>query len=330
MAFLSIIVPVYNKYDYLDACLESILNQSYRDFELILVDDGSTDGSGKKCDQYAIRDERIRVIHQKNRGVSAARNAGLEVSTGRFTGFVDSDDILEEDMYELLIRNALNNDADISVCGIKKIYHHKKTKVPLTDNTVRVFDKDQGLSAALSGKLDMSANNKIFGSEIIKNIRFEGRFKEDFLFVVLTFSVASKSVFQNTPKYIYMLRDNSVSVEGFNEKDMEGLVVDKKIMHLMSEESNPRLLEEAQINYFVQNLSTLNLILLSSVKSFRKEYNIIKENLKKYSFLISKPGCISAKHRYAYFFFRLNPAMYKIMLNIYISLIPSEAGLRDR
>jgi len=329
MTFLTIIVPVYNKYSYLDACLESILNQSYRDFELILVDDGSTDGSGEKCDQYAGRDGRIRVIHQKNRGVSAARNAGLEVSTGRFTGFVDSDDILEKDMYDLLIRNALNNDADISVCGIKKIYH-KKTKVPSTDNTISVFDKDQGLSAVLSGKLDMSANNKIFKSEIIKDIRFEGRFKEDFLFVVLAFSAASKSVFQNTPKYNYMLRDNSVSVEGFNEKDMEGLVVDEKIMYQMSKESNPRLLEEAQVNFFVQNLSTLNLILLSSVKSFRKEYIIIKDNLKKYSFLISKPGCISAKHRYAYYLFRLNPAIYKIMLNIYISLIPSEAGLRDR
>ena len=127
-----------------------------------------------------------------------------------------------------------------------------------------------------------------------------------------------------------MLRENSVSVEGFSEKDMEGLVVDEKIMLQMSKEMNPRLLEEAQVNYFIQNLYTLNLILLSSVKSNQKEYNIIKDNLKKYSFLTSKPGCISAKHRYAYYLFRINPALYKIMLKAYVSLVPSEAGLRNR
>ena len=102
---ISVIVPVYNTKDYLDRCVQSIINQTYHNIEIILVDDGSTDDSGKKCDSWASKDNRIHVIHQKNAGVSAARNAGIEFAHGEYIGFVDSDDVLSLQMYRILMDN---------------------------------------------------------------------------------------------------------------------------------------------------------------------------------------------------------------------------------
>lgn len=118
---LSVIVPVYNAERFLHECIESILNQSYRDFELILVDDGSADGSGKICDEYARENERITVIHQANEGQSSARNRGLNVACGEYIGFVDSDDIIEPDMYEKLMDAILKSNAEMSVCALKYV-----------------------------------------------------------------------------------------------------------------------------------------------------------------------------------------------------------------
>lgn len=113
---LSIIVPIYNSGEYLSATLENVLAQNYEKYELILVDDGSTDGSGALCDEFAERDPRIRVIHQKNAGVSAARNAGLDAAGGEYVGFVDSDDLIEPEMFSTLTGIAAQYDADIVQC----------------------------------------------------------------------------------------------------------------------------------------------------------------------------------------------------------------------
>ena len=119
---ISVIVPVYNCEKYLPSCLDSILNQTYTSLQIILVDDGSPDKSGIICDQYAAKDSRIQVIHQKNQGVSAARNAGLACADGDAVGFVDSDDTIDADMYETLTSLMLAHKADVAVCGYKKVY----------------------------------------------------------------------------------------------------------------------------------------------------------------------------------------------------------------
>lgn len=328
MPYLSIIVPVFNKVKYLNFCIESILAQSFKEFELILINDGSTDGSGLKCDNYKSLDPRIIVIHQENKGVSKARNVGIACSKGKYIGFVDSDDTIENDMYEILIRNAINTDSDISICSIKRTYKKNTTKM-LNDNRLEIFNKDQGLSGVVKNLFDMSANNKVFRSGLVKNIEFEGRFKEDLLFNIVAFSKANKCVFQNTSKYNYILRNNSVSVEKLSEKDMEGLAVDEKIMSIVSDKCNS-IIEEAQVNFFVQNISILNLILLSSKTKYAKEFEIITNNLKKYSFLISKSQILRKKHRFAYCIFRISPLLYTSFLRFYILIIPSEAGKREK
>lgn len=327
MPFLSIIVPVYNKVRYIDECILSILEQTFSDFELILVDDGSTDGSGDRCDHYGKNDKRIVVIHQKNMGVSAARNNGLSICTGKYVGFVDSDDTLEKDMYELLINNAIKSGSDISVCGIMRIYGNR-IKNRTHDLNISIHDKNEGLYEVLTGLFDMSANNKIFRSNIARSTRFEGGFKEDLLYNVKVFLKADRIVFQNISKYIYKLRENSVSVKKFSKRDMDGLMIDRQIIDLVAG-GNERIIREAQINFFVQNLSTLNLMLLYSEIPYPDDYSIIEANLKEFSFL-TRGKVLDIKHRLAYLFFRISPVLYRNLLKLYVALVPSEVGIRDK
>ena len=117
MSLISVIVPIYNVEKYLDRCVDSIINQTYKNLEIILVDDGSPDNCLAICDSWAEKDRRIKVIHKENGGVSSARNSALDIASGDYIGFVDSDDWIEPDMYEILIKNAKKYDADISRCA---------------------------------------------------------------------------------------------------------------------------------------------------------------------------------------------------------------------
>lgn len=125
---ISIIVPVYNVEKYLNKCIDSIINQTYKNIEIILVDDGSTDNSGKICDEYLLRDSRIKVIHKNNGGLSSARNEGINISSGEYIGFVDSDDWVEPNMYEEMYKKILYSNADIVDCGYWKEYENKSIK----------------------------------------------------------------------------------------------------------------------------------------------------------------------------------------------------------
>ena len=117
MEKISIIIPIYNVKEYLKRCVDSVLNQSYKNIEVILIDDGSTDGSEKICDEYAKKDKRVVVVHQKNSGVSASRNKGIELATGKYIGFVDSDDYIHKDMFEKLYNSLISTSSSISMCN---------------------------------------------------------------------------------------------------------------------------------------------------------------------------------------------------------------------
>ncbi len=125
---ISVIVPIYKVEEYLHRCIDSIINQTYTNLEIILVDDGSPDNCPMICDEYAKKDSRIRVIHKKNGGLSDARNAGLEIATGEYIGFVDSDDWIHKDMYHILYKNIIEKDADIAECSIKKERNYLNSK----------------------------------------------------------------------------------------------------------------------------------------------------------------------------------------------------------
>lgn len=174
MPELSIIVPVYKVEKYLPRCIDSILVQTFGDFELILIDDGSPDGCGRICDEYARKDKRIVVIHQKNMGVSAARNAGLDIARGRYIGFVDSDDWIEPQMYEVMMDAIRENGADMAVCGVR--YADEDGKFTRADRLSEgVYTRDGLLEDvfAMPNRLGGGCCNKVFDASKIASVRFK-------------------------------------------------------------------------------------------------------------------------------------------------------------
>lgn len=174
MPELSIIVPVYKVEKYLPRCIDSILAQTFGDFELILIDDGSPDGCGRICDEYAQKDKRIVVIHQKNMGVSAARNAGLDIARGRYIGFVDSDDWIEPRMYEVMMDAIRENGADMAVCGVR--YADEDGKFTRADRLSEgVYTRARLLEDvfAMPNKLGGGCCNKVLDASKIASVRFK-------------------------------------------------------------------------------------------------------------------------------------------------------------
>ncbi|MDD4192699.1 MAG: glycosyltransferase [Mangrovibacterium sp.] len=212
---LSIIVPVYQAESYLKKCIDSILNQTFSDFELILIDDGSNDGSGKICDEYAFQEKRVRVIHKTNEGQAIARNTGLDLARGEYIGFVDNDDRIMPDMYEVLISNIKNTPADISCCSFIQENENGSIEPKQSSLIKKELSNSEGVREFLSREyIDIYVWTKIYRKSFLQanNIRFEaGKIDEDFLFNFEAFRMAKVSVAEDIPKYIYFHRKKSAS-----------------------------------------------------------------------------------------------------------------------
>jgi glycosyltransferase involved in cell wall biosynthesis len=323
MVSLSVIVPVYNKELYIDSSIMSILSQSYTDLELILVNDGSTDDSGKRCDYYASRDSRVRVFHQENQGVSAARNKGLAVARGAYIGFVDCDDTLEPEMYNVLVQNALKHQADISVCGVQKFFPDK-VEIYFGTGTTTVYDRPQGVAALLKKKFLRSVYDKIYDADIARSVRFEGRINEDIYYNFLVFMKAQKSVFDDQLLYNYIIRENSVSMSRFSAKWMDTIVLSQKIVSIC-EQYLPELNPVAREFDFITHISLLNLLILSGKNSHLSDYKKVVSNLKAYNALV-KSGVLRKKHQYAYKIFNLSPPFYERAMKIYCRLTDADVS----
>jgi glycosyltransferase involved in cell wall biosynthesis len=320
---LSIIVPVYNKEKYITECITSILNQDFTDFELILVNDGSTDNSLEKCKFFEFLDKRIFIVDQPNAGVSAARNAGIKLAQGKYIGFIDSDDTIEKDMFSTLVNNAETHQADISVVRMKTIMPNKTLTV-LEEENALIFNHNEALIKCLRGEFDRSANNKIYLAEIAKNIQFKGTINEDILFVTKAFVNSKKVVLQNKMLYNYIVRDNSASMTKFGSKYMQMADFSSEITTLI-QDKNPNCVEYAYEFEVLSNLSLLNLMLLAEKNAFTKEYKRVEATLKQYSPFINKSNIVRKKHKYAYKIFSFSPSVYKNAMRLYCSLTNSEA-----
>lgn len=186
MPEISIIVPVYNTERFVSKCIESILGQSFEDFELILIDDGSTDQSGDICDKYATKDSRVKAIHQKNRGVSAARNRGLDVAQGNYLYFVDSDDYLESNALEIIYPYFFDSDIDM-VCFGFQYRDENSNLIRLNEYTQKVLIREELIEEFFKSpnRLNGSCWNKIFRKEKISALRFDETvsYSEDWIFL---------------------------------------------------------------------------------------------------------------------------------------------------
>lgn len=228
---ISIIVPVYNVDRYLEDCINSILNQSFYNFELILINDGSKDCSGEICDNYASKDKRVKVIHKNNEGVSIARNIGIDMSKGKYIMFCDSDDVVEKDWCRSLYNLYTNNHNSVAVCGFN-IINYRNNK---SENIFKIFNKDKKINylkvkdfyELYDKNLLNYPWNKIYDAKIIKEnkIKFEENITlgEDLLFNLKYFEfVKGDIVVLNECKYNYILRDNE-SLDNKYYKDLFGI-----------------------------------------------------------------------------------------------------------
>ena len=215
---ISVIIPVYKVEQYLDACVESVVHQTYTDLEIILVDDGSPDGCPALCDRWAKKDSRIKVVHKKNGGLSSARNAGLAVARGEYIGFVDSDDYVDTAMYEDLMRVMLQDEKTMVVSS-PIIRNTGGVFTPYKVGTYEYKDGDsmtfpEYMQRFLEGKMDATVWNKLYKREFIQVLFREGRNNEDYLFMYYN----AKQVYDTpyllavsaTPHYYYRSNPQSI------------------------------------------------------------------------------------------------------------------------
>lgn len=212
---ISVIVPVYHVEKYLDKCVESIVKQTYKALEIILVDDGSPDRCPEICDGWAKKDSRIKVIHKKNGGVSTARNAGLDAASGEFIGFVDGDDIIFPEFYKTLVIQALDNEADISACAFNRLHDDYSEYV---ENSCYIREQKNYSAQELLQEYFktckgewVSLCNKIIRSSLFSGIRFpQGRVFEDWTLAPVLYSRAAKISFTPEKYYGYVIHGESI------------------------------------------------------------------------------------------------------------------------
>lgn len=215
MPAVTVVLPVYNVEEYVHKCVDSVKAQTLQDWRMIIVDDGSTDGSGKECDQIASGDNRISVIHQENRGLSAARNVGLEYAKTEFVCFIDSDDYVFPTFLEKLVDLISPPDIQMAAVGIIDRYVNKEEiSFPLTKATTSYEDF---FKLALIGSVPGSICNRIFRVDAIKNLRFSvGRTYEDMFFNATLLGYINKVAFDMEPLYVYEHRIGSITTKPFS------------------------------------------------------------------------------------------------------------------
>ena len=257
---ISVIVPVYNVERYIRQCVESILEQTYADLEIILVDDGSTDGSGSICDEYKLKDNRVVVIHKCNGGLSEARNAGLDIARGEYIGFVDSDDYIEPDMYEVLYKNCERYAADLAAARFVKFNTQGEVRKNFTEN-IEVFSREEMLRLFIVGdrryEITMSVWDRLYKRELISDLRFPvGKCYEDIVFSTKVIEKSKINVYIDRALYHYRLREDSISGEDFNDYNRAPLRIitdlipelERRILFL-DEKGEKELADECRYQY---------------------------------------------------------------------------------
>lgn len=222
---ISVIVPIYNVEEYLPACIKSILNQTFKDLEILLVDDGSTDNSGKICDEYAQKDKRCIVIHQSNKGLSEARNTGLDNAKGEYISFIDGDDYIHPQMLEILYEALLKGDYDFSMALYKEVYTKEQIQF-ISSYSFNEICQDQLMYGLYNSSNKNNSYpevsfhivwNKLYKKSIIEPVRFIKTSSEDAVFNNSIYIKCKKVIVVNKVLYYWVQRLSSITHQGINE-----------------------------------------------------------------------------------------------------------------
>ena len=310
---LSVIVPVYNGEKYIEDCLNSIMNQTYKDLQIIVVNDGSIDKTTSILSDISKKDSRIQVIEKENGGVSSARNVGLEYATKNYITFVDSDDTLDLDMYDLLMQYFIEEDYDVVHCGYKRINGENIKLVSGTNNIIKQ-KRNEALESIIGGNIFVpSLWNKVYKRKLFDDIKFDENLKinEDVLVNYKVFKKSEKSIFIDQPKYNYFEREESSCKNTNSIKKSEDCL---KVSKIINEDCKNTNLEQIATNRYIESLIGL----YRSYFNKPIEYNSNIKEIKKRIYKCYKNKLIKIKKQKVsavliiYF-----PFIYKFIYEIY-------------
>ena len=283
---ISIIVPVYNVEKYLKKCVDSIINQTYNNIEILLIDDGSTDNSGKLCDDYKKIDKRIKVYHKKNGGLSDARNYGINKANGKYVGFIDSDDFITKDMYEILYKSITKYDADVSIARVIDCYEI----IPEIDNSDAkdcLLNKKEAIKKVMEAEeISVHVVSKLYKKSIFSKIKFEvGRTTEDGIIMIELLDSCKKISYNSSYVYYYIHRENSITTKKFNEKNGYDVIYAYEKNKKIIDEKYPELSSVAEMRLCWAYFRVLDSMVKSNteldekiVKYLRKKFVFIMKN----------------------------------------------------
>ncbi len=316
MARVSVIVPVYNVAGYLTRCVDSILSQTLDDIEVILVDDGSTDGSGEICDSYAVTDPSVRVVHQVNAGLSAARNAGLNLASGEFIGFVDGDDYVMPGMFEELYRTCMEENVEIAACDFAYM-DRMSDEAPFSGKAVKLSSEEFFKKVLTAGStVGMGVWNKLYRKGLFYDTQFTpGILHEDTDILYRLVFQAEFAAYVPGAYYIHPDREGSITTFAYGDRDYDRFEANGR-MYRYIEDNHPAILSEAADNRARSMLSIVNNMIGSGVYD-RKMYRMIRDEVKKLMPVIRSGGVTPASMRLKLRVLEAGYVPYAVMRRIY-------------
>ena len=318
---ISIIVPVYNVERYLEKCVNSIINQTYKNLEIILVDDGATDSSGNMCDELAKSDNRIKVYDKENGGLSDARNYGVERVTGDYIGFVDSDDYIDSEMYEKLYEAIKKENVDVAECSLKVIYPGK-IELFTDEKYYKVLGKTEYLEEYLTiKKVFGSVWTKLIKSDVAKKLVFpKGKLYEDTYYAYDLINIANSFVLIDSPSYNYLMRENSITNSKFDPRIFDLIKIVEKF-HKMTYENYPSLKEAADCRKMYAYFSVLNSILLEENYRNNEYYSEILSYFKRNYISLLKNKYITRNRKLCIILIKISIYLYRGVLERYKNIL---------
>lgn len=322
MVKISVIVPIYNVEKYITRCIESILSQTFCDFELILINDGSLDESGNICNKYSKKDKRIKYFYNSNQGVSYTRNFGIEIAKGEFCIFVDPDDYLDLDALEYLYTLAKSNNADIIACKMKTYKSNVLKSKIIKNETLRIYEGEKIIKEYVeNGTFLYSVCNKLYSRKLLSDIRFsvDINYAEDALFNYYILGKAKKVVLSNLQKYNYFINENS-TVTLVTRKRLDILKAQKKIYNYLN--VNYSKYSRNIVNEYI-NSSILIIIDIVRENNILKKYYLLKE-LKKTVIndkeILKDKSLVSLKNRILFLLLNISPFIIAILYKLRFSI----------
>lgn len=315
---ISVVVPVYNVEKYLRKCVDSIINQTYKNLEIILVDDGSPDNCGKICDEYEKKDNRVKVIHKENGGLSDARNVGTRNAIGKYLTYIDSDDFVSSDYIDVMYQSIRNNPKiKFATIGVKIIRDDSQIEKQKNNEMILLNDEQAFLSLLYNEGVFLSAWGKLFETNFIKKYEFPvGKAYEDTAVIYKWIYDAKKIIYCSKKGYFYVNRKNSISTQNvFNEKELDYMNHTKKMLEFIKK--NYSNLNDATDRFFLYaNFRELRILLQS--KNPNKQYiQEVWNNIKQYRKIVIKNKRIPKRDKFAIYTSYFGKEIFKLVWMIY-------------